>query len=138
MLDISKLPKKHFDFLWSSCAIEHLGSLEDGLTFVRNSLDCIKPGGIAVHTTEYNVSSNDQTIEVGPSVIYRRKDLESLDRSLRAEGGAIENLDFEAGAEPHDIGFDYPPYYTNGRQHIKLRLDEYISTSILLIIRKAI
>ncbi len=44
-----------FDFLWSSCSLEHLGSLQHGLTFIENSLNCLRPGGIAVHTTEFNL-----------------------------------------------------------------------------------
>ena len=138
MRDLSALPRGKLDFLWSSCSFEHLGSLDKGLQFVRNGMDCLRPGGIAIHTTEYNVSSNDKTVEQGGSVIYRRKDIEQFDRSLRLIGCAIEALDFEAGAEPHDIAFDYPPYYSSGRQHVKLSLDGHISTSMLLIIRKAI
>ena len=36
-----------------------------------------------------------------------------------------------------DLAFDFPPYYVNGRQHLKLLLLGHISTSFLLIIRKA-
>jgi hypothetical protein len=136
MNKIDDLPRVSYDFLWSSCALEHLGSLEKGVEFILKSLDCLKPGGVAVHTTEYNVSSNSETIEHGGSVIYRQCDLESLGRRLRLHGAAIETLDFDAGAEPGDIDYDLPPYYVHGRQHIKLLLHEHVSTSILLIIRK--
>ena len=51
-----------FDFCWSACALEHLGSLEQGLQFVERSLDCLKQGGWAVHTTEYNISSDSTTV----------------------------------------------------------------------------
>ncbi|MCT0229474.1 methyltransferase type 11 [Synechococcus sp. CS-1324] len=133
---LSVLDSKVYDFMWSSCSFEHLGSLEAGINFVCNSLELLQPGGLAVHTTEYNVSSNEDTIKNGDSVIYRRRDIEALDRRLRLQNAAIENLDFEAGSEPNDIGYDYPPYYSHNRQHIKLKLGDYISTSILLIIRK--
>jgi len=138
MRELSSLPRGNLDFLWSSCSFEHLGSLDKRLQFVRNALDCLRPGGVAIHTTEYNVSSNDKTVERGGNVIYRPKDIEKFDRSLRLIGCAIEELDFEAGTQPHDLAYDYPPYYANGRQHVKLHLDGYISTSILLIIRKAV
>jgi len=78
MRDLSRIPSEMYDFSWSSCSFEHLGSLEAGLQFLINSLDCLKPGGIAVHTTEFNVSSNQDTIEVGESVIYRKGDIEAL------------------------------------------------------------
>lgn len=70
-VDMNKIPKdlKNFDFIWSACALEHLGSIEQGEEFIHNSLQCLKPGGIAVHTTEYNFSSNDDTITFGPTVL---------------------------------------------------------------------
>ncbi|MGR4870360.1 hypothetical protein ACIPRI_16065 [Variovorax sp. LARHSF232] len=62
-----------FDFNWSSCCFEHLGSLEVGVQFVINAVEkTLRPGGVAVHTTEFNVSSNEQTLEVGETVIYRK------------------------------------------------------------------
>jgi len=137
MRDLSHVPRQTYDFSWSSCSFEHLGSLEAGFQFLINSLDCLKPGGVAVHTTEFNVSSNEDTLDVGDSVIYRKKDIETFDLHLRKLGCAIESLDFDAGSEQHDIAFDYPPFYTHGRQHLKLQLGEYIVTSMLIIIRKA-
>ena len=137
MRDLSQIPRDLYDFSWSSCSFEHLGSLEAGFQFLINSLDSLKPGGVAVHTTEFNVSSNENTLEAGDNVIYRKKDIEALDLRLRKLGCAIEALDFDAGGEQHDIAFDYPPFYTHGRQHLKLKLGEHISTSMLIIIRKA-
>jgi hypothetical protein len=65
-----------YDFLWSSCALEHLGSLDAGLDFVVNAMDLLKPGGTAIHTTEFNLSSDDETLTSGPCVIYRRRDID--------------------------------------------------------------
>jgi SAM-dependent methyltransferase len=137
MRDLSGLDSESVDFVWSSCAFEHLGSLEAGLTFVLEAMRLVKPGGLAVHTTEYNVTSNDQTVETGPNVIYRKRDIESLDRRLRSLSCAIESLDLDPGSDDHDLRFDRPPYYRSGRQHIKLELLGHVSTSLLLIIRKA-
>jgi hypothetical protein len=136
MRDLSSLTGQSFDFVWSSCSFEHLGSLEAGLRFVVNAMGLIKPGGIAVHTTEYNVSSNDATLDSGDSVIYRRRDIEDLGYALRSVTSGLEAVDFESGADRHDLEFDYPPYFQTGRKHVKLLLGPYISTSILLIIQK--
>lgn len=136
MRDLADMPREHFDFAWSSCSFEHLGSLGAGAEFVRNAMALIKPGGLAVHTTEINVSSDAGTIEAGDSVIYRRRDIEELDRSLRPHACGIEALDFDPGTGPHDLAFDVPPYYRSGRQHVKIALGGYVSTSILLIVRK--
>ncbi|MDL9999597.1 hypothetical protein QTI24_13340 [Variovorax sp. J22P240] len=136
MRNLGEVPKEAYDFNWSSCSFEHLGSLEAGLQFLIDSLECLKPGGIAVHTTEFNVSSNDATVEIGDDVIYRRKDIEAFDLRLRGMGCGIESLNFDPGHEQHDLAYDFPPWYTHGRQHLKLKIHGFVSTSILLIIRK--
>jgi SAM-dependent methyltransferase len=71
-----------FDFCWSSCALEHLGSLSSGIEFIKNSLNCLKPGGIAVHTTEFNLGSANETLTEGPTVVFRESDIQELSDEL--------------------------------------------------------
>ena len=125
-----------FDFVWSSCSIEHLGSLEAGWRFVLEAMELVKPGGIAVHTTEFNLASDDETLTDGDCVIYRRRDVEELDRRLRAAACGLSRCDFVAGDDVNDINFDYPPYGHNGRPHISLLIKGHVATSLLLIVRK--
>ena len=136
MRDLSALPEASFDFAWSSCSFEHLGSLEHGMTFVRDSMKLLRPGGLAVHTTEFNISSNDETSTDGVTVIYRQKDIEALARSLRSMNCGIENLNFDPGIGSADLNYDLPPYYKSGHEHLKLRLNGYVCTSMLLIIQR--
>lgn len=137
-IDMNTIPKNlgDFDFCWSSCAFEHLGSIRRGLDFVRNSVRLLKPGGIAVHTTEFNVSSNDRTLDDNESfVIFRRKDIELLVSELRAENFEVEEIDYYAGSEPLEQYVDMPPYQE--KLHLRLQLaGEFTSTSIGIIIRK--
>ena len=125
-----------FDFIWSSCSFEHLGTLEAGLQFVMRSTELLKPGGVAVHTTEFNISSDDATITAGDNVLYRGRDIAALAQRLRLIGCALERFDPFPGTAPEDIDYDYPPFYENGRQHVKLLLGGFVSTSCLLIITK--
>jgi hypothetical protein len=122
-----------FDFTWSSCCFEHLGSIEHGLTFVERSLDCLRPGGIAIHTTEFNLSSNDDTVDQGGTVIFRRQDIDRLAQRLTAQGHKI-CLDYTEGTTVYDRFVDLPPYQQD--PHIRLLLSGYVSTSICLIVRK--
>jgi hypothetical protein len=122
-----------FDFLWSSCALEHLGSLEAGLAFIERAMHLLRPGGLAVHTTEFNVSSRTATIESGDAVIYRESDIRALADRLAAQGARLRTPDFTPGGEVADTDFDRPPYYTTGRQHVKLQLGAFVATSILLV-----
>ena len=71
-VDMNEIPAdldSQFDFCWSSCALEHLGSLEHGMRFIERAMALLRPGGIAVHTTEYNMTSNAETFEA-PYTLY--------------------------------------------------------------------
>lgn len=137
MNDLSALPSEAFDFVWSSCAMEHLGNLQKGLDFFCNAMRLLKPGGIAVHTTEYNVGSNDATLGDGFNCIYRRRDLEALDYRLRDLRCGLEPFDFDAGTHRFDLDYDVPPYFGGEKVHIKLKFDTFVCTSFLLIAHKA-
>lgn len=138
MTNIQDIESGAYDFLWSSCAFEHLGSLDAGLDFVVNAMDLLKPGGTAIHTTEFNLSSDDETLTSGSNVIYRRKDIEALDHRLRKIRCGLERVDYDGGAHPFDLDYDSPPFSQDGRPHVKLELGGFISTSMILIIRKGL
>lgn len=124
-----------FDFTWSSCCFEHLGSLEAGMQFVINSVEkTLKPGGIAVHTTEYNLSSNDDTIERGPTVFYRRRDMEELIDRLRSRGHDVQPFSVAPHAHPLDFHVDIPPF--SNIPHLKLRMGKYAVTSVGVCVRR--
>lgn len=135
-VDMNRIPADltGFDFCWSACAFEHLGSIEAGLAFVERSLDCLTPGGFAAHTTEFNLSSDDRTIERGETVVFRRRDLEAFAARLRARGHTIE-LNLNPGDRELDRYVDLPPYQQD--PHVKMLLDGYVSTSIGLLVQKA-
>jgi cyclopropane fatty-acyl-phospholipid synthase-like methyltransferase len=122
-----------FDFVYSSCAFEHVGSIELGLQFVKNSLKCLRPGGIAVHTTEFNVFSNDATIDHQQTVLFRRQDIDRLAADLTSQGHEIV-LNYNTGSGPFDRHIDVPPW---SGIHLKLQLEQYVTTSLGLLIQKA-
>ena len=83
-----------FDFNWSSCCFEHLGDLEAGMQFVINAVEkTLRVGGVAVHTTEFNLSSDHETVETGVTVIYRRRDIDELVQRLRDRGHLVKPFD---------------------------------------------
>jgi hypothetical protein len=137
MRDPATYPRGQYDFIWSSCALEHLGTLDAGHRFVLDSTDkLLKPKGVAVHTTEFNISSNDKTIEIGPSVVYRRRDLDRLEASLRRIRCGMIPVAYDFGMAEEDLNFDFPPFGSHGRPHIKLLFRDYVITSALIIIHK--
>lgn len=123
-----------YDFCWSACCFEHLGDIKKGLDFVKNSLDTLKSGGIAVHTTEFNLSSNTNTVEKGGTVLFRECDISALMKELTDLGHYVEPFVIHKGSQPVDDFVDIPPY--GGDLHLKCRIEQYAVTSIGLIIRK--
>lgn len=135
-VDMNHIPDDlvDFDFTWSSCAFEHLGTLAAGADFVVRQMDCMTPGGLAVHTTELNVSSDEDTIESGATVLYRRRDIRELVARLRRLGYLIE-VDLTDGDAPADRHVDVPPFSDT---HLRTVLGEHVTTSVGLVIGKPI
>ena len=144
-VDMNAVPHdlQGYDFTWSTCSFEHCGSLELGIRFLERQMACLRPGGVAVHTTEFNLSSNGRTLTRGPNVIYRLRDIEDACRRLAAQGHEVEPLDIDPGSSDIDRYIDPPPYHgssghhADGVKHLRLALGGYASTSIGLIIRRA-
>lgn len=134
--DMNLIPEKYinkFDFVWSCCSLEHIGSINHSIDFIINSISCLKKGGIAVHTTEFNLSSNYHTLETGPSVYFRKIDIELLEKKINEMGCFMYPINYNPGTEKLDQYIDLPPY--KKLPHLKL-LHMYITTSIGIIIEK--
>jgi hypothetical protein len=124
-----------FDFCWSSCSFEHLGSIENGLDFVVNSVEkVLKIGGVACHTSELNISSNDRTLDSGDTVLFRRRDIEHLAQRLTNSGHQVKYLPIEPGDSFIDYLVDLPPYSND--MSLRLKIDSYVTTSFGLVVRR--
>jgi hypothetical protein len=147
-VDMNAIPAdlKDYDFCWSVCALEHLGSIAKGLAFIRHSLATLRPRGVAIHTTEFNFLNEDQTIDNWPTVLFQRRHFAELAEELRQEGHDIGELDFRIGDKPLDKFIDVPPFAHDWPQsvapewgapaHLKISIDGFASTCFGLIIRK--
>lgn len=135
-VDMNNIPDDltGFDFTWSSCSFEHCGSIALGLRFMEQQMRCLAPGGVAVHTTEFNLTSNDKTVTEGSYIVFRLRDIEGLCSRLRAAGHEVEPLDLEPGTHPLDAHVVPPPYVGD---HMRLDLQGFAATSIGLIVRKS-
>ena len=147
-VDMNDIPDDliDFDFCWSICALEHLGSIELGLRFIENSMATLKPGGLAVHTTEYNIRPDGPTVDNWPSVAFQRRHLEDVAERLRRDGHEVAPFDFDLGDGPLDHFVDLPPHvhelpeelarWLGPPAHLKVALDSMIVTCVGLVIRK--
>jgi 2-polyprenyl-3-methyl-5-hydroxy-6-metoxy-1,4-benzoquinol methylase len=148
-VDMNAIPAdlRDYDFCWSMCAFEHLGSIAQGLAFVENSLETLRPGGMAVHTTEFNINPVGPTIDNWPTVLFQRRHFEALADRLRARGHHVAPFDFETGDKPLDRFIDLPPWHDGTLEviskglgqphHLKVGVDGFISTCFGLIVTKA-
>lgn len=90
--------------------------------------------GLAVHTTELNLTSNAVTIDDAETVLFRRQDIEQIAVDLVSRGHFVAQIKYDFGTTPLDQHVDVPPYSTN--DHLKLAMGGYVTTSFGLIIRR--
>jgi len=134
MNDIPSGLDGRFNFNWSSCVVEHLGGIEKSMNFLVDNLKTLKSGGVAVHTLEFNLSSeNDTSFDPG-CFIFRKRDIEEVASILSRQGHKVYPLNFHIGGYVDDNFIDVPPY--DSGTHLRLQLQNYVTTSFGLIVRK--
>jgi len=136
-VDMNNIPAElvDFDFCWSACCFEHLGSIDHGLKFVENSLATLKPGGLAIHTTEFCLSSNTSTFEHETLSLFRKQDIERLLNRLAQLGHNVWPMNFHPGTGASDEHIDLPPY---ALPHLKLKVAGFVTTSIGIVVQKSL
>lgn len=139
-VDMNSIPadllKGQFDMTYSCGSFEHIGGLKAGIDFFCNQMQCLKPGGIAVHTTEYNYDSNDDTINADNLCLYRHRDLISLRDCLAYQDDKLWTLDLSIPhPEDPDLYIDEPPYRAYP-YHLNIRIGNHVTTSIVLIAQR--
>lgn len=111
-----------FDAVWSNCSLEHIGGIRLSVRFVREAMQYVRPGGVAVHTVEFNLSSDDHTIMHPDLVVFRRKDLHALFLDLERDGFALD--------------WYFPKLPRPAEQHLGLKIGSIWATSYGIIIAR--
>jgi SAM-dependent methyltransferase len=122
-----------FDFVWSSCAFERLGSIRDARGFIDRMTRCLKPGGVAVLTTGFNLSSNWSTPPRQSAVVYRRGEIQKMIAHIEQAGHRVEPLVLDRGDDPADHLIDRPPYHRE--PHLKTFVPAPPSRSLTWVVR---
>ena len=121
-------------FCWSCGYVDKLGSVANGLDFIVASVEkTLKIGGVACHTSELNISSNERTSEADGKVVLLRRDIEALIEKLESCGHEVRRLPFEAGLSLIDLLIDISP---GADVHMKVRRDQFVSTSFGIAVRR--
>ncbi len=140
-VDMNDIPSElsDYDFCWSICALEHLGSIQKGLDFIVNSLTSLRIGGISVHTTEYNFMNSSHTLDNWGTVLFQKEHFEDLANRLRGLGHHVLPIDYSVGNDVMDKFIDLPPYshdlsevqhsiFGDHIAHLKVATDGFAST----------
>lgn len=123
-----------YDFHWSSCVIEHLGGIKQAIDFITESVERLAPGGTAVHTTEFNLSSDIDTIDAPGTCILRGSDLITMLDDLSMRGFEVDPLILDPGSHPYNFHVDTSPFRSS--VHLRLQLERFAATSVGLLIKK--
>lgn len=139
-VDMANLPtsllREQFDFIYSAGSFEHIGGAHAGLDFFMQSMAALRPGGVAVHTTEYEYeyAPDLPPLDTPDLSLYRDADISALSVSLVAQGDLLLPLDAVQGTEPEDLYTDRPPYAPDALSHLNIELaGGRRTTSIALI-----
>ena len=146
-VDMTRIPRDlhgQFDLVWSACALEHLGSLRAGEDFILEAMRCLKPGGLAIHTTEFDLDADGPPLSRGGTVLFQARHIEKLGRRLASAGHRMRPVDFDPGAGLLDQFIDQPPYGAAADRwplsqpaetpHLRALVEDRVATSIGLII----
>jgi len=123
------------DFVCTFGLADAVGSVERALGPMKASFAWLRPGGAAVHTATFNLSSNYGTIERRGTCALRRFDLDTIGTFAARAGVTMAPLTLFDGDDPADAYVDTPPYHS--QPHLKLRVDRYVLTSIGLAFARA-
>ena len=138
MTDLPEDLGRH-DVVWPSCCFEHLGTPDAGIEFVRASMSNVDPGGVAIHTTEFDLTRRKPLLESGNVAVgdyvcfYRRQELRRLVDELRRDGFEIE-MDWRVSRRhPMERKIDRPPYTHD--PHLRIAVADRVITSVGLVVR---
>jgi hypothetical protein len=129
------------DIAWSSCALEHLGSPERGLEFVRRTARLLAPGGVAVHTTELELTDRETTADWGHLACYRPADIRRLAEQVAAQGLEMQ-LNLRVPMDTAEdrwvsVVLSHGPELGAGElSHLKVAMFESVCTSFGIVVRR--
>ncbi len=136
-MEWQQMPEEYtagYDFCWSVNAPGKVGSIAAAMDFFEASLRVLKPGGIAAHVMQFNLTSDRLTWESPEwGVVLRRSDIEALAARLAKQGHTLLPLNTHPGFEELDEQVVTRPDAPPG---IRQRHGVYVLTSFGLAIRK--
>jgi hypothetical protein len=86
----------NFDFLWSARANEILYSVAATAAFVEETMACLRPGGLAVHTFGYDLAPSGRKIPSTDRIMLQQGDIERIALLLVSRGHEVAQFKIDA------------------------------------------
>jgi hypothetical protein len=83
-----------FDFLWAGADNRDLGTVAAVTDFILRSLDCLKPGGLAVHVAATDPQPDAETDPAGDNPVLPRVAFDRLALALIGHGHEVAQLNY--------------------------------------------
>jgi 2-polyprenyl-3-methyl-5-hydroxy-6-metoxy-1,4-benzoquinol methylase len=138
-VDMNAIPQDlhgQFDILYSAGSLEHIGGLEHSLQFICKAMKCLRPGGLALHTTEF--THGKVTIDTPGLCAFQEKHFAELGERLKAQGDYLYSMDFSRGTDWEDKTI-VKPSNVNSLPHLSLLVSSnrgIVITSVVFAIRR--
>jgi hypothetical protein len=116
-LDLTSGITAEHDGVWSMGVLRRLNSVAAAGDFVRRSLEVLRPGGVAAHTLDLNLSSDSDGGGVAGHLVFHRADLDALVLRLVRDGYEVLPVNLYPGHDAADAIVDAPPF---GLPHLKV------------------
>ena len=99
-----------FDFVYSCGSLEHIGGADFGLRFVENAMKCLRPGGVAVHTTELDLATGVSPVDSPELSLYQIDQINGLIERLTRSGHHVMPLNRRLGQRSDDLHVAEKPF----------------------------
>jgi SAM-dependent methyltransferase len=139
---------RDFDALWSCGVINEFDAVHIAEEAVIHAMDALRPGGVAVHTTEFAFAP-DEPEETAGQLFFPASFFERLADGLNGRGHNVAPLSFGLGEAALDAYVDLEPpgleqapklqtlwRMEHGAPHLKVAAGDALITSFTLIVRR--
>jgi SAM-dependent methyltransferase len=135
-VDMNSIPSvfdNQFDLCYSLCSLGHIGGFSNGRNFILESLNVLKPGGIAIHTFEMDLG-NLERYEQPDHTIFLKEDVISIIEEAKSLGFEVKKYVLEQGDGYLENYLDQYPFGSS--PHLFLDLNGRQCLPTVLIIKK--
>jgi hypothetical protein len=136
-----------FDGVWSCSVINTLQSADAAAEAIIGAMDTLKPGGVAVHATEF-AFADDHPPQSPGALFFPRRFFQTLTEGLNGRGHTVAPVSFDLGRDALDGYVDLEPYTAEGAEayeelwreglgcpHLKVMSGGVLTTSFALVVK---